>query len=115
MRPQCGLRAELTEAAARAARKSPVSRTNQKTVRWAVFCLCIYFVKGKMYFEYVFPFSDQLDLFCDNFTGPCVDSANFENVGISKFSQFACSLFRAVSAAAVYEDLLILVGEIWNR
>ena len=111
---QWHVRAELTEAAERAARKSPVSRTNQKTVQRAVFCLCIYFAKGKTYFEYVFPFNDQLDLFCNNFTGPCIDSANFENVGISKFSQFACSLFRAVSAAAVYEDLLILVGKIRN-
>jgi len=30
MRPQCGLRAELTEAAVEAARKSPVSRTKQE-------------------------------------------------------------------------------------
>ena len=33
MRPQCGLRAELTEAAVEAARKSPVSRTKLR-------CLC---------------------------------------------------------------------------
>ena len=37
MRPQCGLRAELTEDAVEAARKSPVSRTDQKTIiRWMV-------------------------------------------------------------------------------
>ena len=48
MRPQCGLRAELTEAAARAARKSPVSRTIQKTVYVAVFCFIMNLVKDRL-------------------------------------------------------------------
>jgi len=33
MRPQCGLRTELTETAVGAVRKSPVSRTTQKALR----------------------------------------------------------------------------------
>ena len=41
MRPQCGLRAELTEAAVEAARKSPVSRTRKPVPSGAGF----FFVK----------------------------------------------------------------------
>jgi len=42
MRPQWGLRAELTEAAVEAARKSPVSRTKQKRsgLCRVVFAIC---------------------------------------------------------------------------
>ena len=42
MRPQCGLRAELTEAAVEAARKSPVSRTGTLRVIGAFFLFLIF-------------------------------------------------------------------------
>ena len=49
MRPRWGLRAELTEAAVEAARKSPVSRTRTLRVIEAFF-LCVF---------------EELDLKCD--------------------------------------------------
>ena len=73
------------------------------------------FCKKKDAFAVRPSFNDQIDLFGDNLSWPCTDSADFENVGISKFSQFACGLFGAISTSAIDKDSLILVGEIWNR
>lgn len=42
---------------------------------------------------------------------PAIDSAEFDDIGVSKICERLGCLFAAIAAAAVHEDELVFVGE----
>ena len=50
----------------------------------------------------------------DGFTGPTINTADFNDIGVAQFYQLFRCLLTPITAAAVYQNQLIFIRQLWN-